>query len=375
MPQDAHDRACRARLPAAALARHRSLLRRNGGSASAAAPDLEFLWLCNAGDAAKLPVARNATTVTLNSRAPGMAEQIEVPWTLRRHRVALLHAPVTFSVPLAAPRFVTTAHDLIYVRFPEFLPNPFARAYYNAMTRWSVARARHMITVSEATRADLIARWPQAALKTTTLLNGVSSNFARVPSDKESEHWRNALALPPHYVLYIGTRKQHKNLPRLLGSLRRFGARRACALSAGHGGAARPALSGSGRHDCAPRHRWRHSPSREPAGGRTANALPGRALRAPAVALRGLRAARGGRVCLRNTGAGRARQLPAGSGGSACVLVDPEDTASIRSGLSRLLNDADLYAQLKARTGFEARRFDWNDVARRVAQIYRDALA
>ena len=339
----------------------------------AAAPDLEFLWLCNAGDAAKLPVARNATTVTLNSCALGMAEQIEVPWTLRRHQVALLHAPVAFSVPLAAPRFVTTAHDLIYVRFPEFLPNPFARAYYNAMTRWSVARARHMITVSEATRADLIARWPRAALKTTTLLNGVPATL-RLPSDKESEHWRNALALPPHYVLYIGTRKRTR-ICRGSSKPTAVWRRRACRFPLVmvappdprfpevDATIARLGIAGDIRH-------LANLPEA---------ALPTLYRGAHCVLLPSLYEGFGlpvaeGYACGTPALVARASSLPE-VGGSACVLVDPEDTASIRSGLSRLLNDADLYAQLKARTGFEARRFDWNNVARRVAQIYRDALA
>ncbi len=341
----------------------------------AAAPDLDFFWLCAASTAASLPTADNARALVVHSRALGVAEQFELPLALLRHRIDLLHLPVSFSVPLAAPRIVVTAHDLTYRLFPELLPSPLARAYYNLMTWISVVRARRIIAVSENTRTDLLARWPQISPKTLTVLNGVSDVFARPPEPSEVERWRAALNLPKRYLLYVGTRKRHKNLPRFLeayGSLTPAQRARFPLVMVAPPDPRYPEVDATvSRMGIEQNVSW-HA-------GLPDAALPVIYRLAHCVVMPSLYEGFGlpvaeGYACGTPAIVARAGALPE-VGGSACMLVDPYDVSSMRAALSQIIDDAILYACLKNKTRDEAARFDWKSVARRVAQVYREALA
>jgi glycosyltransferase involved in cell wall biosynthesis len=74
-----------------------------------------------------------------------------------------------------------------------------------------VRRARRVVTVSEATRADIAAWFPVAAPKIAVVPNGVSSEFRPAAPD-EVERFLARRGLPPRYVLTVGNRKPHKNL-------------------------------------------------------------------------------------------------------------------------------------------------------------------
>ena len=341
----------------------------------ASAPDLDFVWLCSTSAAASLPVTRNARPLVLKSRPLGIAEQVEVPLALCRHRIDLLHSPAAFSVPLAAPRFVVTAHDLVYKHFPEFLPNPLARAYYNLMTRLSLARARRIIAVSEYTRTDLLMFWPQIGPKTLTLLNGVSKAFARTPAPAEIARWRTVLALPERYLLYVGTRKRHKNLPRFLeayGGLTSAQRVRFPLVMVAPPDSRYPEVDAAvSRMGIERDVLWRADLAEA--------ALPVLYRLAHCVVMPSLYEGFGLPVaeayaCGTPALVARSAALPE-IGGSACVLAEPYDVGSMRATLSRIIEDAILHAQLKQNTRDEAARFDWNNVAHHVAQVYREALA
>ena len=338
------------------------------------APDLRFFWLCAARDCDKLPTAPNASPLVVGARPFSIAEQITVPYVLRRHSIDLLHAPTPTTLPVLAPRLVVTAHDLTYKRFPEFLPNPLGRAYYNAMTRLSVARARRIIAVSEFTRADLLAYWPQIAPRTVAILNGVSEAFVRTPSPAEIAHWRAEVALPERYLLYIGTRKRHKNLLRLIeayGALDAAQRDRFPLIMVAPPDPRYPEVDATVRRLGIERHvLWR--------AGVPEAALPVLYRLAHCVVVPSIYEGFGLPVaeayaCGTPAVVARAGALPE-IGGNACVLVDPCDVGSIRTALARLIEDAVLHSKLKERTRQEAARFDWNKSARHVAQVYREAL-
>jgi glycosyltransferase involved in cell wall biosynthesis len=57
--------------------------------------------------------------------------------------------------------------------------------------------------------------------------------------------------------------------------------------------------------------------------------------------------------------------------GDAGLLIDPFDTGALSDALARLFDDADLRAELRARSLARARAFDWHETARRTLEIYR----
>ena len=79
----------------------------------------------------ELPPAARARAV-----ATRCGSSTALPYALRRVRAQLFHAPHYVLPPLTPCRSVVTIHDLIHLRFPEYLPNRLAYAYARAVI-WS----------------------------------------------------------------------------------------------------------------------------------------------------------------------------------------------------------------------------------------------
>lgn len=113
-----------------------------------------------------------------------------------------------YDAPLFAlpSRSVVTVHDLIHFKVPEAF-SPWRRFGARALLRRGVSAAGGIITVSEATRRDLVERFPSVAGKVRVVPNGVSP-FFRPCADGA------ACDLPTRspYLLCVGNRKPHKNL-------------------------------------------------------------------------------------------------------------------------------------------------------------------
>ena len=61
--------------------------------------------------------------------------------------------------------------------------------------------------------------------------------------------------------------------------------------------------------------------------------------------------------------------------GRADAAFDPTSTAAITALMQRCLTDETFYAELKAHARSQARRFDWNDIARRTWRAFEKAIA
>lgn len=125
---------------------------------------------------------------------------------LLRKRPDVFFSP-GFNPPLGSPvPFVFTLHDLIHVRFPGDYTLAH-RIYYRFLVRSACRRAAAVLTVSRHSQRD-IARWAGISeAKIQVAPNGVGPEFS-------PEGPRASLGYP--YLLFVGNRKPHKNLPRLL---------------------------------------------------------------------------------------------------------------------------------------------------------------
>jgi glycosyltransferase involved in cell wall biosynthesis len=141
-------------------------------------------------------------------------EQSVLPAHLHRQRAGLVHGLVNV-LPLAAHcPGVVTVHDLAFVRTPETLP-PLKRAYLTALCRASVARAAHVIAVSQQTAEDLRRYFAVPPERISVVYNGVAARFAPRTA-AESAAFRRRKALPDRFLLYLGTLEPRKNLERLV---------------------------------------------------------------------------------------------------------------------------------------------------------------
>lgn len=181
----------------------------------------EFVALVDPADLGR--VARTdgrVREVSVRAGKYGFGEHFVVPRAARRAAVELLHEP-HYTLPLGwGGPAVVTIHDLIHLRFARFFPRG-APLYTRAMAGLAVRRARLVITDSEDTRNDVVELLGARPADVRVIPLGVSTDLSRRTPDEVAACLEER-SLPAGYLLYVGARKAHKNLPLLLEALARI---------------------------------------------------------------------------------------------------------------------------------------------------------
>jgi glycosyltransferase involved in cell wall biosynthesis len=290
---------------------------------------------------------------------------------VRRDRAQLFHTPHYVCPPLLPCPAVVTVHDLIHLRFPA-RGRPGATLYARVMLRLAVRRAARLITVSEATRRDLVAWLGARPERIRVIPNGVAPGFqpAEDPARRDAALARLGVTGP--YWLFVGNPLPHKNVPRLLEAFAGLPADAGALVLAGVRPVLQPPLAGAvAAHGLAGRVVVL-APVPEPDltvlyQGATALVLPSLwegfglpALEAMACGTPVVAADRGG--------------LPEVVG-EAGLLVDPTSVDALREAMYNLAVHGALRAALRAAGLARARAFSWGDAAEATISVYREALA
>src|SRR5688572_17871027 len=179
--------------------------------------DTEYVLLCREPDlgiAAQL--GPNFRTVLESSRNYSVREQFHVPWVLRQLRPDLYHAPHYVLPPAVRCRSVVTIHDCIHLMFPQYLPNRLAYAYARA-SMWAAARrSDRILTVSEASKRDILHFFNVPPEKIVVVYNAIDEHFWVTPPEERVARVRERYQLDHKFVLYVGNIKPHKNLERII---------------------------------------------------------------------------------------------------------------------------------------------------------------
>lgn len=166
----------------------------------------------------------NVTLVRAPYRWYSVAEQIFMPWLIAKQKLDLMHFP-HFNVPLfyRGP-FVVTIHDLIISRFPTErattlgpITYKLKQLAYHLVIRHAALRSRHIITVSEYSKHDLMDYFKLPAERITVTYEAVDPFSPAVTITPEHRVVvQTRYALPESYLLYVGNAYPHKNLETLL---------------------------------------------------------------------------------------------------------------------------------------------------------------
>jgi glycosyltransferase involved in cell wall biosynthesis len=141
-------------------------------------------------------------------------ERLTLSVELSPYWLDVLHSP-DFVPPLrGARRHVITVHDLTFLHFPQHKDAASIR-YYSNQIRAAVHHADHILSVSEATRRDLIDMLAVPAEKITVQPHGVDRRFRPLPQAQTVSRLIE-LNLPSRYMLFVGTLEPRKNIPALL---------------------------------------------------------------------------------------------------------------------------------------------------------------
>ena len=153
---------------------------------------------------------RTVTAPFSRRRADQLWHRLRAPLDIRLATggADLIYSP-DFTAPPAfgLPRIVTI-HDLAFLTHPEHT-TPALRRYLGRVVPREVARATHLITVSEATKRDLVSVLNVPPSTVTVVRNGVDRRFLEAtPLSREQ---RSRLGLPEDYLLMVGTIEPRKN--------------------------------------------------------------------------------------------------------------------------------------------------------------------
>jgi glycosyltransferase involved in cell wall biosynthesis len=177
----------------------------------------EYVLLCRGEDCRiATQLGENFRAIPESAAAYSLREQVTVPMDLRREAVDLFHAPHYVLPALTPCPSVVTIHDCIHLRFPQYLPNRLGYAYARASLWFSTHRSERVLTVSEASKRDILHYFSVPPEKVDVIYNAIDERFGEEPDAEEVERVRERYQLNDPFVLYAGNIKPHKNLERLI---------------------------------------------------------------------------------------------------------------------------------------------------------------
>jgi len=139
-----------------------------------------------------------------------------IPDLIKYYQPDVYHHP-QFYLPLGVhvPSIITV-HDIIPFRHAEYFPKKavFKRGYMRWMLQSALKRASKVIVISEATRQDIIDMFSAQSERIETVYHGISLNGHSVHLNSRDILKKYLVKKP--YILFVGERRPHKNIPRLI---------------------------------------------------------------------------------------------------------------------------------------------------------------
>lgn len=278
---------------------------------------------------------------------------------LRLPKHSIVFSP-GYNAPLFVVRpFVFSIMDLNHLFVPA--NSSFAkRAYYYFVIKRACHKARRVITISEFSRTQVVSWSGLKAEKVVNVGVGVEDRFSPVGI-------QHSLDCP--YLLYVGSRKPHKNLVRLLKAFSIARIDQAIFLL----------LSGApDRYMCAQLRNLGLENRVRFAGFISEENLPSYYRGALALAFPSLYEGFGlpvleAMACGTPVLTSNATSLPEVVG-DAGLMVDPYDVKAIAAGIERLVEDYQLREKLRTRGLERAKRYTWERTAEKTLRVLQEAM-
>lgn len=118
----------------------------------------------------------------------------------------ILFCPANLA-PLFIPKskkLVMTIHDVAFLTYPESF-SKFFQFYYSFLIPYNIKRADKIITISEASKSEILKLFPYAKEKITIIALGIDNKY-RVTQDIQKRK----------QILYVGSINERKNLTGVL---------------------------------------------------------------------------------------------------------------------------------------------------------------
>lgn len=320
-----------------------------------AAPDLRFVFYA----ARPAPEARIDLTV---APLPRLWTQVRLPLELARSRPDLLFVPA-HAVPFLSRRpAVLTVHDLAYERFPHAY-RPAELAYLRAAIGWAERHCRLLITVSAATRDDLVELHGVDPGRVRVVPSGGGEPAPAGDPDRDARVLED-LRLKEPFLLHVGRVEPRKNQLTAARAARRSNLPLVCV-----GPPADPETVAALERSVACR-------VLGPVSDDVRDTLYRRALALVFPSLYEgfgfpvLEAMRHGLPVI----TAAVSSLPEVGGEAALYVEDPHDVEALTEAIERVRDDAELRGRLAEAGRQRAAEFTWDLCAAATADVLREAL-
>ncbi len=170
------------------------------------------------------PKAENFKKVRVDIPWYTLKEQLFLSSHIKREGIDLMHFP-HWNIPLMYNKpFVVTIHDLIMFHYPRPEATTHGKLKFwikdkvhRLVIKSSVKRAKHIISVSDFTKQDIIETLKIKPEKITTIYQTPFSSEHWAPTDRSVLKKYN---IDKDYIIYVGAAYPHKNLDNLLRAWR-----------------------------------------------------------------------------------------------------------------------------------------------------------
>ena len=339
------------------------------GALKRIAPDLDLMLLRDQSASAQRLSLPDLPALDCATSPFAPAQQWRVRSILRQPHAALYHSAYYLMPYAPGVPSIVTCYDLIPLIYPQYFTA--AQRFIFRTAHWLALRtARVTLAISEATKHDLVRFFhvdPQRVVVTPLAAAG----HFRPQSRSENDRVRQQYALPARYVLYFGSNKPHKNVPRLVEAFAKSGTHDQALVIAGHWDERYPEAKHSAeRLDLQDVVRF-IGPVPEtdlPAlyGSAELFVFPSEYEGFGLPVLEAM-------ACGAPVVCGNRSSLPEVAG-DAALLCDPRDVDALAGAIERVLTDRDLRFSLAQRSLDRAAQFSWDRVAEQTLHVYRALL-
>ncbi|MGL4853365.1 MAG: glycosyltransferase family 4 protein [Phocaeicola sp.] len=141
---------------------------------------------------------------------------------IKQEGITLYHGlsnELPLSIQKGGCKSIVTIHDLIFLRAPHYY-STIDSFIYNYKFKKACQLADCIIAVSEFTRQDIISYYGIDPKKIEVVYQGCDRAFAIAVSETKKQEVAEKYSLPSHYLLYVGTIEERKNLLLIAQSLK-----------------------------------------------------------------------------------------------------------------------------------------------------------
>jgi len=182
-------------------------------------PEHQFLFLFDRPYSEEFIFSDNITPISLmpQARHPFLFYlwfEYSVAKVLRDAKPDLFYSPDGFLSLKADTPSISVMHDINYIYYPEDLPR-MALWYYKHYYPRFMAKAKHILTVSEYSKQDIIKNYHINSSKIDVVYNGADEAYRKL-SDEEKKTVKQKYSDGKDYFVYVSALHPRKNVKRLL---------------------------------------------------------------------------------------------------------------------------------------------------------------